>query len=108
MSKSGDGTDDLYIKIDGNKMWPAGEKYRKISWKESLSPDLVISVPETQNHVCITLMEYDWGSGDDLLGELQLPIGEVPIGETMRKEYTVLNSDEGSCYTIDLEVRPHS
>ncbi len=90
------GSDDLYIKVNGNKVWPSG-KYKDIDSQQT--KDVGHSVPLTSN-VTIELMEYDTIGSDDKLGYLTVP----PEHQDGYCTYLVQNQDEGSLYELNIRV----
>lgn len=89
--------DNLYIKMNGKKVWPSdGHK----DFKGGQSEDVSIPCPMDNGSCKVQLMEYDWGSGDDNLGEFELREG-TPAGV-----YTcsVDCPAEDSSYLIEVNV----
>lgn len=96
--------DDLYFYGNGQKLWPDG-KYRSTHPNDGWV-DLKRPIQATgRGKVAITLMEYDSGSGDDILGKLEVDMDGV---ELINREYggfvRVLNEDEDSLYELAFSV----
>lgn len=90
------GADDLYIKVNGSKVWPSG-KYKDINSQQT--KDVEYSLP-LNSQVTIQLWEYDTISSDDLLGYLTLGSDHQSGNFT----YLVQNRDEGSIYEINIRI----
>lgn len=103
LDKKCSGSDDLYVKMGGSKVWPSGDDYKSIEsqqtktvGKSTVFPDIT-SATETTT---IELWEYDWGSGDDHMGTLTIPDSH-PDGSFT---YVVTSSGEGSAYELNITV----
>jgi hypothetical protein len=90
------GSDDLYINVNGGKIWPSG-KYKDIDSQQT--KNVGYKVPLT-SMVTIQLWEYDTVGSDDLLGYLDIS----PDHQTGNFTYLVQNEDEGSIYEINMKV----
>lgn len=96
--------DQLYMVANGKKIWPGGT-YKTVhpddSWQQLNEP----IVATGRGRVAITLMEYDSGSGDDVLGMLEVNMDGVELidgkyGGAVR----VLNEVEDSLYELYFEI----
>ena len=94
------GQDDLYIKINGEKVWPNG-KYHGAHAFKPINPR--INKPFKHDKVVIELMEYDSGSGDDLLGRLEIDTRNMKE-EKLKQTLLVGSEAEGSLYEVHIEI----
>src|ERR687886_366289 len=92
------GADDLYVKVDGKKIWPDSGKYKGINSQQTKEIGYSFQMPK--NVTTIELWEYDSVSSDDKLGYLTIPESH-PTGYFT---YAVSNSDEGSVYEINIQI----
>lgn len=90
------GTDELYIKVNGSRVWPSG-KYKDINSQQTKEVGHTLPLG---GKVTIQLWEYDVVSADDLLGYLELG-GDHQTGSFT---YLVQNRDEGSIYEINIKI----
>jgi len=86
------GNDDLYIKVDGQKIWPGG-KSESIGSQET--KEVGYSKPFNAT-VKIELWEHDAISGDDFLGYLEL----YTQHQSGTHQYLVPHKDEGCLYEL--------
>jgi hypothetical protein len=92
------GDDDLYIKVDGKKIWPSSGNSVKISSQQTKQIGYSFQMPK--NSTTIELWEYDTISSDDKLGYLTIPESHNAGYFT----YLISNSDEGSIYEINIQI----
>ena len=88
--------DELYIKVNGEKVWPGG-KYQDI--KTGQQTDLNVTRNFT-NEAKVVLWEYDTVSSDDNLGE------QTFKPDSKSGEYMLYNTEEGSAYFLNVSVTP--
>lgn len=88
--------DELYIKVNDSKIWPAG-KHEQINSQQT--KEVEYSLPLDKS-VTIQLWEYDQISSDDLLGYLTLR----PNHQQGDFTYLVCSREEGSIYEIRLLI----
>ena len=98
----GDSPDDLYIKVNGNKIWPSG-KYASITSQQQLAVGYSFNIAKNRSFN-IGLVEYDYGSGDDDMGQLPFKIPDNFIGTTWIRDQVIQHEEEGSLYLITLRV----
>jgi hypothetical protein len=92
--------DELYIKVDGNKVWPTPNptpKYQDI--KRGQKIDLNITKNFTRE-ASVVLWEYDTIGSDDNLGQ------QTFMPDSKSGEYMLFNKDEGSIYFLNVSVTP--
>ena len=90
------GADELYIKVNGSKVWPSG-KYKDINSQQTKEVGHTLPL---EGNVKIQLWEYDVISADDLLGYLELGQDH----QTGSFTYLVQNPGEGSIYEINIKI----
>ncbi len=89
--------DNLYIQVDGQKVWPEGKKkYEDIKAGGKITPSIK---GEFTHPIKITLMEWDV-FGDDNLGEFIINPAMTGNGLT----YLVTNPKEGDVYEVVLNI----
>ena len=98
----GTSPDDLYIRVNGNKIWPSG-KYASITSQQQHAVGFSFNIAKNRSFN-IGLMEYDYGSGDDDLGELPFKIPDNFTGTTWIRDKVIQHEEEGSLYLITLRV----
>ncbi|MBE8994470.1 hypothetical protein [Microcystis aeruginosa] len=87
--------DNLYIEVDGKKVWPSG-KYQNINAGDKITP----SVRGAFGHPTgVTLEEWDV-FGDDNLGEFVIS----PTQKGNGFAYLVANPKEGDVYEVVLNI----
>ena len=88
--------DELYIKVDGQKIWPGG-KYQDI--KRGQNIDLNVAKNFTKE-AQVVLWEYDTIGSDDNLGQ------QTFNANSQSGEYMLYNTEEGSIYFLNVSVTP--
>ena len=88
--------DDLYIEVDGKKVWPTDKKHHGIHKNEEVHPELKFENWTKDRQ--IVLWEHDWISDDDKLSGIKID----PLKNLWNTQVSVLkaNDSEGSVYTI--------
>lgn len=78
--------DEIYLKHDGNKIWPQSEKYKRI---DPGSVSLNVSIPDAQKDSIleIELWDYDTLSRNDKLGNFSLQLDEYGKYQTELKRH---------------------
>ncbi len=92
--------DELYINIDGKKVWPTPNpkpKYQEIKRGEKIDLNLTTNFTKEAN---VVLWEYDTIGSDDNLGQQTFKT-DSPSGE-----YMLFSKDEGSVYFLNVSVTP--
>lgn len=92
------GEDDLYIEVDGKRIWPVGKKHDYIKKGQSLKLNLKLS-DNWSSSSTLQLWEHDTISSDD---ELTKKITLDPVRAMWNSEFTVVtgNDSEGSLYGL--------
>jgi len=91
------GTDDLYVRVGGNKVWPSGSRSTEVRSQQTVM--LNHTTPLTRP-TPIELMEYDSVSDDDSLGTLMLRPEQLPLPGGRQ---WVVSGVDGSSYEISIE-----
>ncbi|MEP4533208.1 MAG: hypothetical protein ABJ004_08980 [Cyclobacteriaceae bacterium] len=68
--------DEMYLKKDGEKIWPEGEKYHRLDTGDKVEINLELDVPEGWNEV--ELWDFDFVSRNDLLGVFKFKVDGKP------------------------------
>ena len=89
--------DELYIKVDGVKVWPSG-KYQDIKAGQKI--DLNLASRNFRNEAKVVLFDYDTVSSDDNLGE------QTFKPDSQSGEYMLYNKENGSVYFLNVSVTP--
>lgn len=98
----GESPDDLYIRINGSKVWPGG-KYASIKSQQNLAVNASATF-ERSKGVSIQLMEYDWGSGDDDMGSQHFQIPPSFMGSDRVVDQVFYHKEEGSIYMVTFRI----
>lgn len=71
------GSDDIYLKYKGKKIWPKGKKH-VISMDTSTKLNLPLKELSDKQQLVIELWDWDLISANDKLGTFTLPVEGVP------------------------------
>ncbi len=94
-------TDDIYLKLNGNKIWPAGN-YLEIDDNEQEYVNLTFS--NVQNNFSLQLMESDLGD-DDVLVDFTLDFSTISVGDIIPyANMNFANLNENSIYQIGMTI----
>lgn len=88
--------DDLYVILDDRKVWPSSGGHKEVRGGQSVAINALGS--GTGRHT-ITLMEYDSGSGDDLLGSITFEPARPGL-----LTFQVVSTEEDSSYLVEVLV----
>lgn len=92
------GEDEIYLRINGNKVWPSGDE-DGVDIESQQTKNVGVTTP-LNNYVRIDLMEYDYGSDDDHMGYLIVP----PTHQNGNFTYLISHEGEGSIYEYNLYI----
>jgi hypothetical protein len=97
----GDG-DELYIKLNDEKIWPVDGKFHRLKGNETAPLDIRVDMPAPKNSpIQIELWDFDWVSASDLLGKFEFQAaGDGHFSTDLT--YSVNNIAR---YTLDWEIR---
>ncbi|MEQ8473279.1 MAG: hypothetical protein RIC35_18935 [Marinoscillum sp.] len=68
--------DEVYLKYNGEKIWPEHGLYKGIDNSETFEVGVEISHPDRNEPVVIELWDFDYLSANDFLGTFEMIIGE--------------------------------
>ncbi|MCP4459055.1 MAG: hypothetical protein GY816_13685 [Cytophagales bacterium] len=66
--------DEMYLKYNGEKIWPEGTKFFRVDVDDEVDMDLTMEVPAGQ--VVIELWDYDYVSLNDHLGSFTFTVDD--------------------------------
>ncbi len=90
------GEDQLYVKVNGRKVWPGG-KWTPCKSQREHALNLVYDLTST---VELALYEWDSGSSDDFMGHVRID-PSAPVGSVSA---LVAHEPEASVYVVNYEV----
>ncbi len=95
--------DDLYLQRDGNKIWPNGQ-YESAEAESDFNLGIELLF---KGSCTVKLMEYDSGSGDDLLGVVHVKAAgtELIDGVAVFSNYTGTKAEDALYYVISTVSR---
>ena len=94
-------TDQLFINIDGKKVFPKGRDYVNIDGGESVDPRIVY---DFDVGCTIQFVEHDWGSAHDSLGSIVINTKPYQGKDFKVKGAILMSLKEGSIYYVDYRV----
>jgi outer membrane lipoprotein SlyB len=86
--------DELYIKVNGDKVWPTDADSYNVNSGDTVYPNYETSI---NGQLTVTLMEWDF-IGDDNLGE------HIFDRNSQSGVYMFFNPDEGDLYAVSVEL----
>lgn len=89
--------DELYVTINGNKVWPSKDKYHSIKAGQVANVDYAC---DFNGSLIVALMDEDTGNPDDNLGQM------VVTSTTTSGDYFFANPKEEDMYVVSLEITP--
>ncbi len=92
--------DEMYLKMNGEKIWPEGDYYHRLDTDESVELDLEFEVAE--GWVEIELWDFDFISRNDLLGVFKFKVDNT-LGE-YSTSMTLLEMGSPASYTLYWEI----
>ena len=105
MDENFSGSDDLFVNIDGKKVFPKGTNYYGINAGESINPNIDFSF---EGGCTIQFIEHDRVGAHDNLGTIVIntaPYDKKNPGKDFRVDGAILMSPiEGSIYLVDYRV----
>ncbi len=92
--------DEMYLKFNGNKIWPEGHLYYRLDEGELAEVNLTLEVEE--GWVEIELWDYDYMSRNDLLGSFGFKVDDTPGKYT--NSMKLLEKDSTASYFLKWEI----
>ncbi len=92
--------DEMYLKKDGHKIWPKGEKYHKVDTGDQVQIGLVLEVKKGWNE--IEVWDYDFVSFNDRLGVFKFKIDDTPGKYSTSMK--LLERDSTASYLLFWEI----
>ncbi|MBV6646912.1 MAG: hypothetical protein KI790_15755 [Cyclobacteriaceae bacterium] len=68
--------DEIYLKHEGNKIWPGDGLYHRVDTADVESIEVMLDVPD--GWVEIELWDFDYLSLNDLLGSFKMKVDDTP------------------------------
>lgn len=92
--------DEMFLKLNGEKIWPEGEKYHRVDTGDVSEVYLTFEVEEGWNEV--EVWDYDFVSLNDLLGVFKFKVDNHPgkYSTTMK----VLERNSTASYLLYWEI----
>ena len=67
--------DEVFLKYNGDKIWPESGLYKGIDNSETFEVDVDIKVDDPQKLTIIELWDFDYLSANDFLGTFEMTLG---------------------------------
>lgn len=92
--------DEMYLKMNGEKIWPEGERYHRVDTGDVEEVDMELDVKEGWNE--IEVWDYDFVSQNDLLGVFKFKV-DNEVGE-YSTSMTLLENNSTASYLMNWEI----
>ncbi|MFK7954141.1 MAG: hypothetical protein AB8B73_14930 [Ekhidna sp.] len=92
--------DEMYLKINGKKIWPEGELYHRVDTGDVAKVDLELDVSDGWNE--IEVWDFDFVSLNDLLGVFKFKADTTP-GQ-YSTSMTLLEKNSTASYLMVWEI----
>ncbi len=97
--------DELYLKFDGERIWPVTGHYIKLVTDTKVVIEINITDMNTDELVEIELWDYDLLSRNDLLGHFRFRLDDTHHGPTYHTDLTKnIREGDRASYTLFWEV----
>lgn len=92
--------DEMYLKMNGEKIWPKGSIYFRVDTGDVATVDLTLEVEHGWNE--IELWDFDYLSKNDFLGKFKFKVDNSPgvYSNTMK----LVEEDSTASYILDWEI----
>ncbi|MEL7148472.1 MAG: hypothetical protein AAFO69_19010 [Bacteroidota bacterium] len=92
--------DEMYLKFQGKKVWPAGSIYYRVDTGDIVEVDLVLAVEVGWNEV--ELWDFDFLSRNDFLGTFRFKVDDQPGEYT--NSMTLVEKNSTASYLLEWEI----
>lgn len=92
--------DEMYLKKDGHKIWPEGERFHRVDTGDVEQVDLVLDVNEGWNE--IEVWDFDYASLNDKLGVFKFKVDNNP--GKYSTSMTLLERNSTASYFMQWEL----
>lgn len=92
--------DEMYLKMNGEKIWPEGERYHRVDTGDIEEVNLEMEVSEGWNE--IEVWDFDFISKNDLLGAFKFKV-DTEAGE-YSTSMTLLEKNSTASYMLSWEI----
>ncbi|NQZ77027.1 MAG: hypothetical protein HRT61_13130 [Ekhidna sp.] len=92
--------DEMYLKMDGKKIWPEGERYHRVDTGDVSSVNLDLEVKEGWNE--IEVWDFDFVSANNLLGVFKFKVDLTPGDYSTSMK--LLERDSTASYLLFWEI----
>jgi hypothetical protein len=94
--------DEIFLKYNGKKIWPADKKYEQIKTGEKTEVDISIPNIAHGSEVTIEIWEWDLFTFNDLLGSITMKIDSY--GGPFLVDMRASKEQESAKYSVQWEV----
>lgn len=92
--------DEMYLKMNGEKIWPEGERYHRVDTGDVEEVNLELDVKEGWNE--IEVWDFDFVSANDLLGVFKFKVDDTP--GKYSTSMTLLEKNSTASYFLTWEI----
>ena len=92
--------DEMYLKFNGNKIWPAGSLYHRLDTGDVAEVNVTLEVNE--GWVEIELWDYDYLTLNDHLGTFKFKVDDSPGSYT--NSMKLHETDSTASYFLEWEI----
>jgi len=93
--------DEVFLKLNGKKIWPEGEKYHQMK-DQSAEVNVVVPALKVNEFVEMEVWDYDFWSPNDLMGKIRMLIDKP--GGPYTTDMQLAESDQMARYSIVWEI----
>ena len=92
--------DEMYLKMNGEKIWPAGSIYYRVDTGDIVDLDVTLDVKEGWTE--IELWDFDYLSRNDFLGKFRFKV-DSKIGK-YTNTMTLVEENSSASYLLEWEI----